>query len=352
MIPGDRSYYKGTDVLANKHDLRDPELARAVEYKFAYARELELRVSPIEGKFDFAHLKAIHHHIFQDTYEWAGEVREVNFSKRNKDTGLVNRFAPKTEIARKAAEFDRFIEENGQLKGLPKEQFIKLFTEAHTRLNEIHPFREGNGRATRIFLEQLAREAGHELRIDKIDKNEWNLASHTGIRQHDPKNVDIYLPGTPTMMRKVLTDASRPTVEHAFVHEPRDAALKQYPGLASYFERLDSIASKARQIAAPEDAEKLIEGARSKLADKLRSDRIGQERSEAMDRLAEVRPGARDSESVYGPRNNYEIVADAMREVFVKRGFSESEVAESISKAARHFEAVKKAQERTQGYER
>lgn len=355
MIPGDPACYRGTDILINKHDLRDPDLAHAVEYKFALTRELELEVFPMEGNFDFKHLQAIHQHVFQDTYEWAGQIREIDFAKRDKGTKLVSRFTPLGEIPKKIEDFNRFIAENNQLKGLPKPEFIKVFTEAHSRLNEIHPFREGNGRSTRVYLTQLAREAGYELRIDKIDKDKWNLASHKGMTQFDGKNPDKFYPASPALMREVLNDATRPTIEHAFKYETRSNAVKTYPGLQPYFERLDSISEKAMKVGPPAAAEKYISTASDHIVNKLKTDRIERQRNEAIERLVEARPGVTgDKDTVYGPRNDYQNVAEATRQVFEKKGYSPQDVNLSVQKVARQLEITRAADQsnRQNGLER
>ena len=73
--------YSGTDVLKNKPGLRDEGALRTFEYEQTASRAQDLNSKPIAGKFDLDHLKAIHKHLFQDVYEWAGEVRTVNFRK-------------------------------------------------------------------------------------------------------------------------------------------------------------------------------------------------------------------------------------------------------------------------------
>lgn len=73
--------YPGTDVLKNKPGLRDSEAVRRYEYEQTVSRAAELQASPVAGKFDLQHLKAIHKHLFQDVYAWAGEVRTVNIAK-------------------------------------------------------------------------------------------------------------------------------------------------------------------------------------------------------------------------------------------------------------------------------
>lgn len=68
----------GTAVLKNKAGTTDPDLLDEFEAHFTAIRILELAQNPIEGKFDLAHLCAIHAHLFQDVYDWAGEVRSVD----------------------------------------------------------------------------------------------------------------------------------------------------------------------------------------------------------------------------------------------------------------------------------
>ncbi len=73
--------YPGTDVLRNKPGLRDEGAWRTFEYERSARRATQLVEKPIPGKFDLDHLKAIHKHLFQHVYEWAGEIRTVNIRK-------------------------------------------------------------------------------------------------------------------------------------------------------------------------------------------------------------------------------------------------------------------------------
>ena len=75
--------YPNSDVLVNKLDIRDPNKLQIFERKLTMRRLLELIDKPIEGKFDFKHLQAIHAYIFQDVYDWAGKIRTVDIAKGN-----------------------------------------------------------------------------------------------------------------------------------------------------------------------------------------------------------------------------------------------------------------------------
>ena len=128
--------YPGTDVLRNIPDIRDPQRLAAFEANATTARLVELDAVPLKGKFDVAHLRAIHRHIFQDVYSWAGEFRTVNISKGGHLFG--------------AAAFGEQALHN-VLRRLPGEHYLRGFDpQAFARragfymgeINAIHPFRE------------------------------------------------------------------------------------------------------------------------------------------------------------------------------------------------------------------
>ena len=71
----------GTEVLKNKAGLTDQDLLDEYEGDFTAIRLLELMQNPISGQFDLDHLCQIHAHLFQDVYDWAGEIRTVDISR-------------------------------------------------------------------------------------------------------------------------------------------------------------------------------------------------------------------------------------------------------------------------------
>ena len=74
--------YPGTTILINKFDIRDEEKLSEIESVISSARYAEWLNAPQATTFDFDHYKAIHRFLFSDLYEWAGEVRTVNISKK------------------------------------------------------------------------------------------------------------------------------------------------------------------------------------------------------------------------------------------------------------------------------
>lgn len=75
--------YLHFNVLKNRMGVRDSERLSQLERRLTMLRLLELIDKPIKGKFDLEHLQAIHKYIFQDVYEWAGEIRKVDIAKGN-----------------------------------------------------------------------------------------------------------------------------------------------------------------------------------------------------------------------------------------------------------------------------
>jgi cell filamentation protein len=155
--------YPDTTVLINKLDIREEAELAAVEAELVGTRIGEWSTNPLAGAFDFAHYKAIHAHLFGDLYDWAGQIRTVNLSKKGTN------FCPADEIENRATLiFDRLKSLN-HLRGLPHEEFIDEFVDFYCATNDLHPFREGNGRTQRVFLAQLAGNAGYTLNFSEID---------------------------------------------------------------------------------------------------------------------------------------------------------------------------------------
>lgn len=174
--------YEGTSCLINKLDIKDEKQLELMEAHITLAKISILQHSPLDGKFDFEHYKAIHKFIFEDLYGWAGKIRTVNLSK--KGTSFVN---PEDieEIA--TACFNRLKKQN-YFKGLSKDSFVEEITDFYCVTNNIHPFREGNGRTQRVFISQLAFNAGYEIDFANADTDKLMIATIQAAN-----GVDMYL---------------------------------------------------------------------------------------------------------------------------------------------------------------
>jgi cell filamentation protein len=123
------------------------------------------------GRFDLPHLRAIHHHLFQDIYDWAGELRTVEIAKGGHQFMFV-RF-----IESGMADVHRRLDAENFLRGLSAETFARRAEEILGDVNYVHPFRERNGRTQLFYLEQLVDQGGHRLDLAALDPLRWIAAS-------------------------------------------------------------------------------------------------------------------------------------------------------------------------------
>jgi len=152
--------YKGTAVLKNKLKLRDPGQLAAFEAEIS-AQRADEPLPP--GELDRNHYLAIHHHLFQDVYAWAGCIRTIRISK-----GPAS-FCYPENIEGELERIFSWLSAENLLQGLSSEKFAAKAAHFLAELNAIHPFREGNGRTQNVFLVLLADRAGHPLDMDRLD---------------------------------------------------------------------------------------------------------------------------------------------------------------------------------------
>jgi len=163
--------YDGTTVLINKFGVRDGETLSRIEAELTQEAAIRWERSPGCAILDFKHYKAIHKHLFQELYSWAGETRGVNISKKG------TRFCPAEDIPDYAERVFSRLRELSFLRGMNREEFIVEFVDFYVSTNHLHPFREGNGRTQRLFLQQLANSAGYELNFSEIDIDDLMIST-------------------------------------------------------------------------------------------------------------------------------------------------------------------------------
>lgn len=160
-----------TGVLRNLVGARTPEALRAIEDPLVEARALEMRQLGIPATYDLAGLQAVHQHLFQDVYPWAGEIRTVNISKRSSN------FADVADIDETISVMAQHIAATDRLRTVDDAHFHINAGYLLIGLNFGHPFREGNGRAQRAFLTALAAESDRGLAWDLLTKDINDIAS-------------------------------------------------------------------------------------------------------------------------------------------------------------------------------
>ena len=171
-------------ILENKLGITDSlELARQEE-KISKKKAVELFES---GRLDSMQagtvdsLKKIHQFLFEDIYEFAGEIRTVNLAKGN------FRFAPLMYLETALQSIDK----------MPQSTFDEI-VEKYVEMNVAHPFREGNGRSTRIWLDlMLKKEIGYVVDWSKVDKEDYLLA----MERSPIKDIEIKF-----LLKNALTD--------------------------------------------------------------------------------------------------------------------------------------------------
>ena len=164
-------------TLENKLGLTNlAELAQAEE-KISKKKAVELFENGLLDKMPagtFAALQAIHQYLFADIYDFAGQIRTVNLAKGN------FRFAPLIYLEVALANIEK----------MPQTSFDEII-EKYVEMNIAHPFREGNGRSARIWLDKILKtELRQVIYWTQVDKEDYLLAmERSPIRDIEIKHI-------------------------------------------------------------------------------------------------------------------------------------------------------------------
>jgi cell filamentation protein len=139
MDEWDAYFWPNSNVLKNKSGLTNAESIQSFEYEATRERAEQLRRQPLPGRFDIDHFRAIHRYLFQDVYEWAGELRKVEFSKGSSSFAPLKTPAHTLESWGEKILGDLAVENH--LKGLKKTAFVDRLTHHYGELNFWHPMR-------------------------------------------------------------------------------------------------------------------------------------------------------------------------------------------------------------------
>lgn len=172
------SYYQPhphSDVLKNKLDITDPKTLTELDFSLAALRAVELmRGTRFDGSpASDASLSAIHYELFQDLYEWAGKHRIVNMSKgdtvsfADAHTGEIYWFMSAVHHMSEIAPWQT----------IDRASFARAMAAIFAYVNYAHPFREGNGRATRMLLRAIATRSPFRLQFARTSPDAWIEAS-------------------------------------------------------------------------------------------------------------------------------------------------------------------------------
>ncbi len=171
-------------ALENKLNITESAELGRVEEKISKTKALELFENGLLDTFEvgtFKGLSAIHKYLFEDIYSFAGDIRTVNISKGG------FRFAPVMYLQAALDNIDK----------MPQSTFDEII-EKYVEMNVAHPFREGNGRSTRIWLDMILKQELQQV-VDwsKVDKDDYLLA----MERSPIKDVEIKV-----LLKAALTD--------------------------------------------------------------------------------------------------------------------------------------------------
>lgn len=139
------------------------------------------------GNFDLEHLCAIHQYVFQDVYDWAGQIRTVDISRGN------SRFCNMLQIKSYSQNVFKILKAEKYLIGLSTKAIAPRLSHYLSEINAIHPFREGNGRVQRLFISQLAAQAGHQLDYSELEQEEVYKVMYASFAGDEKPLTDLIL---------------------------------------------------------------------------------------------------------------------------------------------------------------
>lgn len=147
MIDAEDFLFPGIGTLSNKLGITAPDALARAATEAASRRLTELQASPIRGGFDSSHLQEIHRYLYQDVFDWAGELRRI-------EKGSAPACSLEDSLNRA---FDRLSREN-LLKGLDADEWTRRASAHIDELRSLHPFLAGNDLAIQEFATELARK--------------------------------------------------------------------------------------------------------------------------------------------------------------------------------------------------
>lgn len=163
--------YEGTTCLINKFDIKDENILKDLETTVTFCKITEYSLNPLLNTFDVNHYKAIHKYLFEDIYDWAGEYRTVDMSKKGTS------FAKTESIDELMTKCFARLQNNNCFQDLDFDNFVDSIVDFYCVTNMIHPFREGNGRTQRLFLTQLINLNNYSIDFSEIDTDELMIAT-------------------------------------------------------------------------------------------------------------------------------------------------------------------------------
>jgi len=178
--------YPNTNVLKNKCNIEDANKLMRYEREISNIMVEEVyRKVDKKKKIGLSFFFDIHKTLFGSIYEWAGKIRTVDIAK---GTLFCRTFAIESELNRVFNE----LEQDNYLKGYSKTELCDKMAYYMSEINAIHPFREGNGRTQRLYMEILASKLGYFLDFSNVTEDEMIEASVESFNGHYEKMIEVF----------------------------------------------------------------------------------------------------------------------------------------------------------------
>ncbi|MBT9395081.1 Fic family protein [Hymenobacter sp. NST-14] len=213
-------------IIYNRLGITNAEQLRQVEADYSIPIMAQLLAGTLEipGQFNAAHLKQIHHTLFQDVYDWAGQTRahgpEGPFQGQKpafvlNPQGDMMRYAPYAQLDQRLDAIGAQLQQENTLRGLSPAQFAERTAYYFDQYNHAHTFREGNGRTIQGVLAVLGRQAGYQVELRPAAAAQLNNARDLAIiRPHGPGQPAKNLEPLTLLLRSGITPLPGPEAAH------------------------------------------------------------------------------------------------------------------------------------------
>lgn len=173
-----------TGILRNLVGAQTRDALSTAEGDLVFARLVQLTEQPVSGTGDLGELQEIHRRLFQDVFDWAGELRTVDIRKAEEGA---EPFLPVQMIERASSFAAHELHGDDNLRGMRREQFVTRLAYHYDAFNYIHPFREGNGRTQRVMWSRIALDAGWQLDWQRVQGTTNDAACRAASEQQNLK---------------------------------------------------------------------------------------------------------------------------------------------------------------------
>lgn len=243
-------YLDERGVLRNKLGIEDATELAEVDAGLSSLRQQELAsgaASLDTAGFGAERLQSIHRYLFQDLYEWAGEFRTTSLSRFSKD-GMNTVFLAPQRIEAAWQSLGEQTQRFADRPGSSVAEMAYTLAELYRQANQIHAFREGNGRSLRLFFSQLAQTQQLFLDFDRVDPEEWNWACGLSAEHGHLRGGQQMVPEPPNPepLQELFRKMVRTQRSVAFERLSQAEACLHHPELVPCYARWRELAAHAR----------------------------------------------------------------------------------------------------------